>query len=353
MKKQFMFMAMAAMLIASCSSDDVVSTNTGRAIDFRTSVGTRGAETTTDNIKEFYVTAIDANKANYFTDLKFEKETNSTFFVSTPLYYWPVGDLKFDAYSPSAPDLGATISISSTAKTMTGFSPATAIKDQKDFVTAYATGNRTNNESSGVELKFNHQLSQIEIKAKNTNTGYIYKVVGVRIGKPVSTGDFNFATSAWTLKPTKANYEEVYTEAKTLTEESASMMGEGGNAMLIPQPLVAWVSKTDPKNDAEGAYLALKIQITTKDGAQVYPAKKDEYAWAAVAIGTKWEAGKKYVYTLDFSNGAGKVDPEKPTPTPDPDKPDPFNPGDDILGKPIKFTVEVTEWTPADQSVTM
>lgn len=96
----------------------------------------------------------------------------------------------------------------------------------------------------------------------------------------------------------------------------------------------------------------MKIQITTKDGARVYPAKGD-YDWAAVAIGTNWKAGKKYVYTLDFSKGAGKVDPEKPTPTPDPDKPDPFNPGDDILGKPIKFTVEVTEWTPADQSVPM
>ncbi|MDD7075766.1 MAG: fimbrillin family protein [Prevotella sp.] len=53
MKKQIMFMAMTAMLIASCSSDDVVSTNTGRAIDFRTSVGTRGAETTTANISKF------------------------------------------------------------------------------------------------------------------------------------------------------------------------------------------------------------------------------------------------------------------------------------------------------------
>lgn len=56
-----MFMAMTAMLIASCSSDDVVSTNTGRAIDFRTSVGTRGTETTTDNITKFWVTAIDGS----------------------------------------------------------------------------------------------------------------------------------------------------------------------------------------------------------------------------------------------------------------------------------------------------
>ena len=70
-----------------------------------------------------------------------------------------------------------------------------------------------------------------------------------------------------------------------------------------------------------------------------------------MAINTNWEAGKKYVYTLDFSEGAGKVDPEKPDPA---DPNDPFNPGEDILGSPIKFTVEVSEWEDAGaQDITM
>lgn len=124
------------------------------------------------------------------------------------------------------------------------------------------------------------------------------------------------------------------------------MMGTANdNAMLLPQQLVAWTPETDKKNDNNGAYIALKIQITTKDGARVYPATGD-YDWAAVAINTNWEAGKKYVYTLDFSSGAGKVDPEKPDPI---DPTDPFKPGEDILGKPIKFTVTVTDWVPAVQ----
>lgn len=347
MKKQIMFMAMTAMLIASCSSDDVVSTNTGRAIDFRTSVGTRGTETTTDNITKFWVTAIDKAGANYFSKQEFTK--NGGFFISSPVYYWPAGELKFVAYSPSATELGGELTINNTTKTLTGFSPADAIKDQKDFVTATDSGTRAANETNGVALTFAHQLSQIQINAKNTNSGYVYKVVGVRIGKPVSKGDFNFATPAWTLSTTKANYEEVYTDAKILDAKSKTMMGEGGNAMLIPQQLVAWASATDKKNDANGAYIALKIQITTASGARVYPAKGD-YDWAAVAIGTKWEAGKKYVYTLDFSNGAGKVDPEKPQPV---DPTDPFKPGEDILGKPIKFTVTVTPWVSAGQPVEM
>ena len=354
MKKQIMFMAMTAMLIASCSSDDVVSTNTGRAIDFRTSVGTRGTETTTDNITKFWVTAIDEAGANYFSKQEYKKEKEGEFFTSTPLYYWPVGTLNFFAYSPSETDLGATVTIDKDTKNLADFSPATEIANQKDFVTATASGTRAANETNGVELTFAHQLSQIEIKAKNTNTGYIYKVVGVRIGKPVSKGTFTFDTNKWTLTTTeKTNYAVEYTTPpRILGTEAATMMGTANNnAMLLPQQLVAWASATDKTNNANGAYIALKIQITTKDGARVYPAKaKGDYDWAAVAINTKWEAGKKYVYTLDFSNGAGKVDPEKPQPV---DPTDPFKPGEDILGKPIKFTVIVTPWAPADQPVEM
>lgn len=349
MKKQIMFMAMTAMLIASCSSDDVVSTNTGRAIDFRTSVGTRGAETTTANISKFWVTAIDEADANYFSKQEFTKD--GEFFTSSPLYYWPAGELNFVAYSPSETDLGATVTINNTTKTLADFSPAAKIADQKDFVTATATGTKAANETNGVALTFAHQLSQIEIKAKNANTGYVYKVVGVRIGKPVSKGTFTFGTNTWSLTTTeKTNYAVEYdTDPRTLAADAATMMGTAyDNAMLLPQQLVAWTPETDKTNTNNGAYIALKIQITTKDGARVYPAKGD-YDWAAVAINTNWEAGKKYVYTLDFSNGAGKVDPEKP----DPDPTDPFKPGEDILGKPIKFTVTVTEWTSADQPVKM
>lgn len=350
MKKQIMFMAMTAMLIASCSSDDVVSTNTGRAIGFRTSVGTRGAETTTANISKFWVTAIDKAGANYFSKQEFTKDRE--FFTSSPLYYWPAGELNFVAYSPSETDLGGTLTISNTTKELKDFSPAAEIADQKDFVTATASGTKAANETNGVALTFAHQLSQIEIKAKNANTGYVYKVVGVRIGKPVSKGTFTFGADTWALTTKeKTNYAVEYTAApRTLAADAATMMGTANdNAMLLPQQLVPWEPDTDKKNTRNGAYIALKIQITTKDGARVYPAT-GEYDWAAVAINTNWEAGKKYVYTLDFSSGAGKVDPEKPELT---DPTDPFKPGEDILGKPIKFTVTVTDWTSADQPVIM
>lgn len=211
------------------------------------------------------------------------------------------------------------------------------------------TGGKTD-EAAGVALTFGHRLSQIEIKAKNTNDGYVYKVQGVRIGQPVSKATFDFGTTSWQLGSVKTNYEATYAGSeKTLTGTAASIMAEeDDNAMLIPQQLIAWTPDTDKTNTNKGAYLAVKVNITTKDGARVYPSV-GEYDWVAVAVNTKWEPGQKYVYTLDFSNGAGKVDPEKPMPGPT----DPFKPGEDVLGSAIKFTVTVTPWTSASENVPM
>lgn len=346
-------MSLAAIAMASCSKDETMSTNNGHAIDFRGAMQTRATEMTTAGLESFFVTALDANQATYFENVTFSKSGDS--YVSSPAYYWPSddGDLSFFAYSPSVTGLGnPTLTINGSTKTLADFSPAAQVADQKDFITATATGNKTANESAGVALLFNHQLSQIEVKAKNTNDGYIYKVCGVRIGKPVSKGSFNFSDSKWSLAADKANYVVEYGEAKTLNGTAASVMAEdGNNAMLIPQTLTAWKAEEDPTNTQVGAYLAVKVQIVTKSGARVYPVESvGEYDWVAVPISTNWEAGKKYVYTLDFSNGAGKVDPEKPQPT---EPEDPFDPGEDILGSAIKFTVDVSEWTESPSDVAM
>lgn len=348
MKKTFLFASAVAVLFASCSKDKVTGVNSdaefGNAIDFRTAVQTRGTEITTSNLKEFYVTALDADNANYFTNLKFEDTDSDSYFTSNPSYHWPAdgSTLSFYAYAPEATQAGAVVSIDKSAKTIK-VTPAQNISQHADFVTANTTGTKENAET-GVALEFGHRLSQIEIQAKNGNEGYNFHVTGIKIAQPVSNGSFDLSTNTWTLdeQNTKASYTSTRTGAN-LTAEYASIMGEGGNAMLIPQQLTAWNPETDAKNDSKGAYLAVLVRITTKDGAVVYPKQTtgDEHAYVAVPIDTNWEAGKKYIYKLDFSDGAGKVDPE-----------DPDGGGEDILGEAIKFTVEVTEWQPGNEEGT-
>lgn len=338
-----MVMAVAAMGLASCSQDDEpVSVNKGHAIDFRTAMDSRATETTNANLTDINVAAFMGDQL-FFPDMQFSKGSDG-FFTSATEYYWPGDDsqLTFYAYSPANP--GGTVTLDATDKSMTDFSPAATMADQVDFVTATATGTKSANESAGVPLTFNHQLVQIEVRAKTDNTVYTYKVSGVRIGQPVAKGSFDFVNSTWSLGTDKAIYTDTYADARSLSSDPVSVMGDGGNAMILPQQLTAWDPQTDPSNSAEGAYISIKLQVATAEtGVQVYPFPSDgDCQWAAIPVNTNWEAGKKYIYTLDLTHGAGYVDPKDP------------KPGDPVLGGPIKFTVDVVDWidTPVDLPMT-
>ncbi|MDE7375930.1 MAG: fimbrillin family protein [Muribaculaceae bacterium] len=336
-----MMAAIAAMALASCSQDEPVSVNQGRAIDFRSAMDSRATETNNANLASIKAAAFMGDQL-FFPVMDFDKGSDG-FFTSATEYYWPGDDteLSFYAYSPANP--GGTVTINADEKTMTDFSPATDLADQVDFITANATGKKSLNEASGVPLTFNHQLSQIEVRAKSDNTVYTFAISGVRIGEPVSKASYDFATSAWTPATDKAIYTDTYDQAKTLSSDPVSVMGNGGNAMLLPQQLVAWDPQNDASNSQQGAYLSVLLNVATAEtGVQVYPFPSDgQCQWAAIPIDTKWEAGKKYIYTLDLTHGAGYVDPHDP------------EPGTPVLGGPIKFTVDVVDWVATPSALPM
>lgn len=89
---------------------------------------------------------------------------------------------------------------------------------------------------------------------------------------------------------------------------------------------------------------------------QVYPfadEPNEKCAWTAVAIpDVTWANGNKYIYTLDLTKGAGKVDPVDPGDGVNPGGKDPDK-GEDILGKPIFFKVEVEPWVDQPTNVEM
>lgn len=80
-------MTAAVLTITSCSKDESTEVNNGQAIDFRVAMETRATETTTANITNFLVTAINAGNSNFFTDQAFTK--TGSYFTSNPAYYWP------------------------------------------------------------------------------------------------------------------------------------------------------------------------------------------------------------------------------------------------------------------------
>lgn len=327
-----LLLGLAALVCASCVKDTVRETNEGTAIDFRVAGVTKAQESQSADIDVFYVSArSDGHQNNYFTDVPYMRAGNDMFISSMP-YYWPgTSQLQFFVYTPSLDDFGqdAELAIGAGSQKIRNFTIASDLNGQKDFLVAEATASKES-QATGVELNFEHKLAQIEVHAKNSNPGYVYSIRGIKIGGVASRADFDFNPSAgaseWIVDPDCDPLEvyEIYGEGKELTTFAQNIMGTEGNAMLIPEQLVPW-----DKNTGEGAYLAVYAQIKTAEGAMVYPrpTSEESYGWLLVPLDTEWESGCRYVYTLDFSEGAGMDEN-----------------GTDILGGAISFTVQELHW---------
>lgn len=347
--KAIHLLAAAALALSSCSNDDTVQVAAGKDIRLRTVVGvsTRALSADLARLKStgFTVSAFATagNERYAFRDLAFTHDAGTeNDWTSAPVKYWPDdgSELRFVAVSPAASAWGGTYEGANLGELrVKGVSPDADIARQKDLLAGYTSGNSDTAAKTEIELR--HVLTQVEVRAKNTNAVYRYDVKAVRIGSVRSTGDYTLPSAtntngSWTLKEGRfASYTtRELAEPLRLTSYAQELMGDSGTAMLLPQTLTAWDRENDKRNAANGSYIALYLRITTQAGRQVYPTAKGEYGWAAVPIGgdaeskkNVWRPGDKFIYTLDFSYGAGET------------PPDSDDPGASILGAPISFTV--------------
>lgn len=367
MNKVLCLCAAAALAFASCSNDETVEIAKQNAISFRTVTGlsTKGVESTTANLASMWVTAYEEGASSdkpYYSNIEYTRTRTSNTFESANPFFWLKGKtIHFLALSPSANDWNATNTINFNTNdysaTFTDVTPDTNVSNQKDLLIGKASGTE-NTDANGLDLTLNHVLSQIQVKAKNTNASYVYTIKGVRIASVASKGTYTYPAGSWTASATdKQTYDVILTTSVTLdgtsTDAVQVMKADGDNAMLVPQQLTAWAGTTAASGDSfdKGAYISLLLNVKSNSGTYIYPSQATadtDCGWAAVAIDTNWEAGKKYVYTLDLSKGCGKVDPV----TPNEEGKDIVKPGDkdsdkgeQIFGEPIKFDLTVTRWT--------
>lgn len=376
MKKNLLFAALAASVMVSCSNDDIVDVNHGEGIAFRASLDralTRANATNLENLNAFNVTAI-GNGQNYFTNMPVTSEDKGSTWKPAHTYYWPGYELSFFAYTPKI----SGVSISNDSKAIKDFSPAQKAAEQKDLLVSFNKGDKTN-ENNGIAMNFKHALSQIEVLAKCSNDKIKIEVLGVKMEnaaakadftfpKEVTTTDYTLPQEQWSNLQEKDDHSKAYMikgeKNMVLTDKAQSIMFGDNNFMLIPQAQEKW-NGTDSKT---GTYLSVLCRIYSLDGGKetlLYPRptqddnKNGKYAFAAVGIDIDWKPGMKYTYTLNFcgdGGGAGEIDPN-PGPV-DPTDPNPIDPnpgpgGEEILGKPIKFTVTVDNWVGQSENVEM
>lgn len=168
--------------------------------------------------------------------------------------------------------------MTSTGATITGFAPKSDIKDQHDVVFAYGTGSRADNETNGVELNFEHILSQIKIKVKNTDTDLHYSIKGIRIASVSGSADYAFAHDADKNSHTWTKFGTANAVYKTEFENPISLEGSdpvdltdkcnagdgAGGAMIIPQTPTVWNGSdraADFENFTGKAYISLLINV--------------------------------------------------------------------------------------------
>ena len=381
MKKAFYMMAAAAIALSSCSSEETTDVAKSTAISFRPTVGfnSRGAELNGTNFNDMWVYAYDLKAAqgtgNGFEGEKFTKQgTSNDFLPDTPLFWQAGSELRFFAINPVKDNWHGTLDINKTSASLTNVNIPTNIEEQKDLVIGSASAKANNHmDGSGVGLTLNHILSQINFKVKNTNKRLTYHIAAIRIVNAKNGGSYSFdptqsQTGAWAGNQTpEVTYELDFknnaielngTDGKT----EAFLTHEGHGAMLVPQTLTPWNGKEVDETTApydKGSYIALLVNVRYTNGTYVYPknANGDEnYGWIAVPLPknndandkAEWKMGNKYIYTLNLSEGCGKVAPENPNPDGgkvEPDGATDPKPGANIFGKPIKFTVTLAPWT--------
>lgn len=347
MKKSIFILAALALLSASCTKTEVVnsgaqSVQKGIGFSAYTAKPTKAAEVTTANFGDFNASAI-GNGAIYFDDVTF---TKNTVWESNPLYFWPAYALDFYAYNvPGAENGTFSSDITKDSQTL-GFKPAADFAKQVDLVAAYAASKTqadATSTASSLALTFNHYLTQIVVKAKNSNSNYVVKVSDVKVANLRDSLTYTISSNSSTVATgaEDADYSTTIT-TKTLTSDADSLT----TGYLVPQTVTSWNQETDKPNTSNGTYLALKVSIATAGGAMIYP-KSGDAAWMAVPVHTdlKFEKGKRYNVTLDFfgNGGAGYVDPEVPSDL-DGDGNADDDKGMSILGGAIKFNATVTDW---------
>ena len=378
MKKSVLLMAAAtAIALSSCSSEETKDiAKSSSSITFRSAVGlnSRGAEVTTDNLKNIWVSAwTDADQV--FTDELFVKKDGTTEFhcnKDEPYYWEKDKNYTFMAFATGKDDKGGlTPNVSKTNITLTDYIPGKDPANHMDLLAAQATGDITQNGTTGVPLTFEHILSQIQVKVKSENQDVKYVIRGVRISNVKGKGNYTYTPAsltqkhAWTVDQASQYISDKGIDIRLdgTDVDYKELLAGNQSAMLLPQNVTAWDGNVPAGPDATfdqvaGSYISLLINIQKKakngNWEQVYPKEATtdtKCGWVAVAIPTlNWESGKKYIYNLDLTFGAGVVDPVEPG---DIDKDQNKKPGEEILGKAIYFKVDIKTWEPTDQLVPM
>lgn len=252
MRTKQWFAAMAALIMAGCSQNEITETSpdadTTIGFGVYTGVQTKGTETTTTTIEAagvgFGVVALDATGANvYMTERNVTKSGGSWTYPN--IAYWPADGSSLNFYS-FAPYNGAGITKTSfgTTSPAIGFAMQSDWNDMVDLVAA--KNESANSPAAAVSVQFNHVLTRVAFTAKTSvtlATGTTVTVTGLEfLGSNNNTGScfyesgsYNIKNNSWSAEAAKATDYPVLTGASvSITNTPVELLGTGKYLFCIP-----------------------------------------------------------------------------------------------------------------------
>ena len=340
MKKTQLILAAAALVVfASCTNDNFtpngkvdneigfnavtrLATRANNAIISGTTYGTDntfnvwGWQSEKGDYSEF----ADAAASNFMTGLTISwtggrDSRTEAWRNALNYYYWPfTGRIAFLAVHPTEVAASVTASWDATnTKPQAAIADYTisAANDSTDLMFANNEGAR---QAEALPMVFKHALSQIQFRVR-TNDNYAldtveFKIDSVKINNIDLSGDVTYINNviAWADNEAQTEGWEYFKTTQVVnyyaTDAEAELYGRAH--VMIPQPANVLVVET-PASGTPGepgytpAVYSDAVQTTLTVG---YTMKQKNYAaisgTVTVAAPQAWEAGKRYLYTLNF-----------------------------------------------------
>lgn len=277
--KQLIHTAAIALIAAACTQTDD-DTPQGRAISFRPAAETRAAvDADKKGMEDFLVWG------GYTGQQLFEGETVHTDGrYEGGTRYWVPGTWNFYAIHPK----GINASCTNGTFTVTGFDASKTGAEAVDLMTAstpitYADGG---NPPASVGLAFQHELARVNVTVKTENTVATvnaFKIYGVNYKGKLTKG----TTAQWSEITTCTAEDTPFKLASPFTFNTTNGFEKSmlGDLLLIPD------------TDLTGAGIDIAYRYVGD------AADRTSTVSLGTSTTTRWEAGKRYNYTLTIKGG--------------------------------------------------
>ena len=236
--------------------------------------------------------------------------TDGSVWSTETKYYWPQGT-KVNFYALYPTSLSYNIANASFSYTV-----PTDVSQQQDVLYDVIKAGKTDDNIShnsvkryAVPLTFRHALSQVAFRASisDENSDFTVEVSGITMHNVYTSGMFNLTTRSWGSLSSVDNLAiGISSDAGAITYggDPVSVTADDGMLLVIPQSLSGWALGTNV-NSTSDCYLAVDCHVTGSGGVDLLGTSS---APATVYVpfdnsSTIWEAGKKYIYNLQFGTG--------------------------------------------------